>query len=127
MANTSKSRSSGSSSKSPKKSTAKKPVRSTTSKRAPAGSARKDQAQLNGFAVAFNKFASSKAAMPLIFIAAVILIVGIDLLVSLNSYGTFFKILGIEILIAVLVWVILTLVFSRKNTKDPDSSLEDEV
>ena len=74
-----------------------------------------------------GKFAASKAAMPLIFIAAVILLTGIDLLVSWNNYGLFFKILGVEILIAVFVWVILTLVFSRKNTKDPDSSLEDEV
>ncbi len=66
--------------------------------------------------------------MPLIFIASVILIVGIDLLVSWNKYEMFFKILGVEILIAVIVWVILTLVFSGRNKKDNDSaSLEDEV
>ena len=66
--------------------------------------------------------------MPLIFIASVILITGIDLLVSWNKYEMFFKILGIEILIAVVVWVILTLVFSGRTKKDTDSgSAEDGV
>ena len=58
--------------------------------------------------------------MPVIFIAASLLIVGLDLLISWNSYETFFKILGVEVLLAVVVWVILTLVFSGKKNKDPD-------
>ena len=75
-----------------------------------------------------RRFASSKAAMPLIFIASVILITGIDLLISWNKYEMFFKILGVEILVAVIVWVILTLVFSGRAKKDNSSaSLEDEV
>ena len=66
--------------------------------------------------------------MPLIFIASVILITGIDLLISWNKYEMFFKILGVEILVAVIVWVILTLVFSGRAKKDNSSaSLEDEV
>lgn len=66
--------------------------------------------------------------MPIIFIAASLLIVGIDLLISWNSYETFFKILGVEVLLAVVVWVILTLVYSGKNKKGVDSiSSEDEV
>jgi hypothetical protein len=66
--------------------------------------------------------------MPLIFIAAVLLITGIDLLISWNKYEMFFKILGVEILIAVVVWVILTLVFSGRTKKDTGSgSEEDEV
>ena len=66
--------------------------------------------------------------MPLIFIGSVILIVGIDLLVSWNKYEMFFKILGVEILIAVVVWAILTLVFSGRKNMDTDSGpAEDEV
>ena len=64
--------------------------------------------------------------MPLIFIASVILITGIDLLVSWNKYEMFFKILGIEILIAVVVWVILTLVFSGRTKKDTDSGSDED-
>ena len=66
--------------------------------------------------------------MPLIFIASVILIVGIDLLISWNKYEMFFKILGVEILIAVIVWVALTLVFSGRKNKDTEAgSSEDGV
>ncbi len=66
--------------------------------------------------------------MPLIFIGAVILITGIDLLISWNKYDMFFKILGFEILIAVVIWVILTLVFSGRKNKNTDSApSEDEV
>ena len=50
------------------------------------------------------------------------------ILISWNSYETFFKILGVEVLLAVVVWVILTLVYSGKNKKGADSiSSEDEV
>ena len=124
MANTGR-RTSGSSSRGSKKSSSKSSSRSNASRRttksAPA-------AQESGFAKVIRKFAASKAAMPLIFIAAVILLVGIDLLISWDNFGTFFKILGVETLIAVVVWVIMTLVFSRRSTKGPDSeTAEDEV
>lgn len=75
----------------------------------------------------FRSFASSKSAQPIFFIAAVLLIVGIDLLISWNKYELFFKIFGIEILIAVIVWGILTLVFSGKNNKDKDGNSSDGV
>ena len=38
----------------------------------------------------------------------------------------FFKILGIEILIAVIVWVVLTLVFSRAKKDTDNAPVEDE-
>ena len=74
-----------------------------------------------------KKFASSKASSPIIFIAVVLLIVGIDLLISWDKYAMFFKILGIEVLLAVIVWVILTLVFSSKKNTDPDGDYDSEV
>lgn len=125
MANSGRPRSTGSSSRgSSKKSSSGKTTRSNASRRTTRSAPVRTESVSQEF---FKKFAASKAAMPVIFLAAVILIVGIDLLVSWNSYGLFFKILGVEILIAVIVWVILTLVFSRKSSKDPDDSLEDEV
>ena len=125
MANTGRSRSSGSS-RSSKSSSSKKPARSSGSR----STSRKTTAPVqteSGASSLFKRFASSRAAMPVIFIAASLLIVGLDLLISWNSYATFFKILGVEVLLAVVVWVILTLVFSGKKNKDTDSAVEDEV
>lgn len=125
MANTGRSRSSGSS-RSSKSSSSKKPARSSGSR----STSRKTTAPVqteSGASSLFKRFASSRAAMPVIFIAASLLIVGIDLLVSWDNYLTFFKILGVEVLLAVIVWVILTLVFSGKKNKDSDSAVEDEV
>ena len=65
-----------------------------------------------------------KMAMPLIFIAAILVIVGIDLLLSWNDFSGFFKILGIELLVAVVVWI-LKLVFSK--SKSSDDSVDSEV
>ena len=124
MANTSRSRS-ASSSRGAKKSTSGKSARSSSTRR----SSGRNTAPVNegsGFGDFVRKFASSKAAKPIIFIAVVLLIVGIDLLISWDKYAMFFKILGIEVLLAVIVWVILTLVFSRKST-DPDGDYDSEV
>lgn len=135
MANTLRSRSA--SSRSSKSSTAKKTARSnsrrsgsTRSNVARSASRRTEVPKGTGSSVAsgFKKFASTKAAMPVIFLGAVLLIVGLDLLISWNKYEMFFKILGVEVLLAVIVWVVLTLVFSGKRNKDTDGeSVEDGV
>ena len=128
MANTSsKSRSGNTSSRSQKTGSPKKSARTntsgasrqTSSKGAPG---RKQQpAPVDpGADSVLKKFASSRAAMPLIFIASVILITGIDLLISWNKYEMFFKILGVELPIAVVIWTVLTLVFSGRKAKGPD-------
>lgn len=126
MANTSKSgRSrSSSSSRGSKKSPSKSSSRSNTSRRTTKSAPVQNDSSLES---GFKKFASSKAATPVFFIAAVLLITGIDLLVSWNKFELFFKILGVEILIAVVVWIVMTLVFSRQSTKDSNEPLEDEV
>ena len=126
MANTSRSRSGNSSSRSSKTGSSRKNTRSASSRSSSRRTSAPVQAPQNPDS-AFKRLASSKAAMPLIFIASVILIVGIDLLISWNQYSLFFKILGVEILIAVIVWTVMTLVFSRKKQKEPDSEyIEDE-
>ena len=122
MANTGRSRSSGSSKGASKKSSSSKNTRANASRKSTRSNPAPEKTG-SGFAEIFGKFASSKAAAPLIFIGAVLLIVGIDLLVSWNKFEMFFKILGIEILIAVIVWGIMTLVFSRKGSKDPEGEV----
>lgn len=63
--------------------------------------------------------------MPLIFIAVVLVITGIDLLFAWNDFSRFFKILGIELLVAVIVWI-LKLVFAKsKTSEDTDSNLSE--
>ena len=125
MANTGK-RTSSTSSRGSKKSTSRS-SRSNASRKTSVSKS-SPAAQDSAVSRVVSKFAASKAAMPLIFIAAVILLVGIDLLISWDNFGTFFKILGVETLIAVVVWVIMTLVFSRKSAKESDSEpAEDEV
>jgi len=58
-----------------------------------------------------------RLALPLIVIAGILVVVGIDLLISWNDFSRFFKILGIELLVAVVVWV-LKLVFSKSQSND---------
>ncbi len=121
MANTGRSRS-GSSSKSSKRTSSSK---SGSSSKRTAQARKNTQVQTeSAFSDGLQKFASSKAAMPLIFLASVILIIGLDLLVSWNKYELFFKILGVEVLIAVIVWGVLTLVFSGKKNLNGSSSDE---
>ena len=119
MANT-RSRSTGSS-RGAKKSTSGKSARSTSSRKTSTRYSAPVQEE-SGFVSAVKAFAASKASSPIIFIASVLLIVGIDLLISWDRYDMFFKILGIEVLLAVIVWVILTLVFSSKKNSDPDDN-----
>ena len=66
----------------------------------------------------------SKMALPIIFIAAVLVIVGIDLFIAWNDFSRFFKILGVELLVAVVVWI-LKLVFAKsKSSEDSDNYSE---
>ncbi len=108
--------------------------KSTSGKSARSNSGRKTSSRYSapvkeesGFVSAVKAFAASKASSPIIFIASVLLIVGIDLLISWDRYDMFFKILGIEVLLAVIIWVILTLVFSSKKNSDSDANYDNEV
>lgn len=118
MANTSRSRSTTTSRKGAKKSTSSSRARSNSSRNTRSISVPVQEE--SRFVEIVKKLATSRAASPIIFIASVLVIVGIDLLVSWNKYELFFKILGIEVLIAVIIWVILTLVFSGKKNSTSD-------
>ena len=59
--------------------------------------------------------------LPIIFIIAVLVIVGMDLLFAFNDFSRFFKILGVEILAAVIVWV-LKMVFAKSKSSEDSVS-----
>ena len=59
--------------------------------------------------------------MPVIFIIAVLVITGIDLLFAWNDFSRFFKILGVEILAAVIIWI-MKMVFSKSRSSDDSGS-----
>lgn len=63
----------------------------------------------------------SHLMMPIIFIIVVLVIIGIDLLFAWNDFSRFFKILGVEILAAVIVWI-LKMVFSKQNSSEDSVS-----
>ena len=128
MANTGRSRSSSSSRGGSKKTSSRSGTRSNSGRKTTSSRSRTAPVkEESGFAGVINKFAASKAAMPVIFLGAVILIVGLDLLISWNKYEMFFKILGIELLIAALVWGVMTMVNTGKKNKDSDNEPSDEV
>jgi hypothetical protein len=63
----------------------------------------------------------SRLMMPVIFIIVVLAITGIDLLVAWNDFSRFFKILGVEILAAVIIWI-MKMVFSKSRSSDDSVS-----
>ena len=63
----------------------------------------------------------SRMMLPVIFIIAVLVIVGLDLLFAFNDFSRFFKILGVEILAAVIVWV-LKMVFAKSKSSEDSVS-----
>lgn len=59
--------------------------------------------------------------IPVIFIIVILVIVGLDLLFAFNDFSRFFKILGVEILAAVIVWV-LKMVFAKSKSSEDSVS-----
>ena len=71
----------------------------------------------------WDMFRGSKAFIPVVTVVSILLLIGLDLLFSLNNYELFFKILGVELIIAFAFWIINLIVSlgrdSKKNS-DPD-------
>lgn len=74
----------------------------------------------------WNMFKDSRFFAPVITILAVFLIIGLDLLLSWNSFELFFKILGVELILAFAVWIINLMVSLGRDKKNTDS-YSDEV
>lgn len=74
----------------------------------------------------WNMFKDSKLFAPVITIVAIFLIIGLDLLFSWNNFELFFKILGVELILAFAVWIINLMVSLGRDKKNTDS-YSDEV
>ena len=71
----------------------------------------------------FHAFSRSRFFKPVITILVILVVFGIDLLISLNHYDKFFKIMGIEIiLVAVVLVIILAISTSRSGKKETTDS-----
>lgn len=60
---------------------------------------------------------------PVIFVIVVLAIVAFDLLFTWNDYSKFFKFLGVEILAAVIVWVLKAVFTKSKSSDEPVSGV----
>lgn len=65
----------------------------------------------------------SRMMLPVIFVIVVLVIVGLDLLFAFNDFSRFFKILGVEILAAVIVWVLKMVFAKSKSSEDTVSEV----
>lgn len=75
----------------------------------------------------WNMFKDSRFFAPVVTILAIFLIIGLDLLFSWNNYGVFFKILGVELIIAFAIWIINLMVSLGKDSKKNSESGPDGV
>lgn len=75
----------------------------------------------------WDMFKGSRFFFPVITIVAIFLIIGLDLLFSLNNFELFFKILGVELIIAFAVWIINLMVSLGKDNKNSSDAGSDEV
>ena len=74
----------------------------------------------------WNMFKDSRFFAPVITILAIFLIIGLDLLFSWNNFELFFKILGVELILAFAVWIINLMVSLGRDKKNTDT-YSDEV
>ena len=100
-----------------KKTTAKKkPAPKTAAK--PKTAASRQAEPRSTAADYFHAFSKSRFFKPVVTVLIVLIVIGLDLLISWNKYDRFFKILGIEILITAVILVLkLALTSNKPETK----------
>lgn len=100
-----------------KKSSSSRSRSSASSSRSRQSAPKKDAV---GFGDYFHMFMKSKASVPVITILVIAVIIGLDFLFSMNDYNKFFTILGVELLIALVCWIIITLIGIGKRKSEQD-------
>lgn len=94
-------------------STRKTTTKSRSAKRTPSSSrsaSHRSTQSAPSFASLFFKFAKNPAGKVLLYILGVLVIIGLDILITLNNFDRFFVLLGIELILSVLIgWVIFVL------------------
>ena len=103
-----------------KTSSGKKPA--SSSARPAAANKKKNDAVEVGFGDYWHYFTKTKAFIPVMTILITAVIVGLDLLISWNSYQRFFLFLGIEVIIAAVIWLIIMIysLGSEKRSENTD-------
>ncbi|MBP5181339.1 MAG: hypothetical protein J6127_08645 [Clostridiales bacterium] len=88
---------------------------SSSRKRAPAKAPAR--APSSGLADYFHAFSKTRFFAPIMSAVVIAVLILLDMLVAWNNYDRFFKILGFELLIAGIVWVIgLVLSFGESSS-----------
>ncbi|MCR5617323.1 MAG: hypothetical protein K6F83_03430 [Clostridiales bacterium] len=105
--------------------TTKKSTASKTASRKPAKTSKASE-EKSRFSDYFHAFSKSRFFAPVVMIIVILAVFGIDLLISLNKYDRFFKILGIEILIAAVILVIMLALSSNKPDTEDKTDKEKE-
>lgn len=62
------------------------------------------------------KFRRSPFFAPISFLVVFLVVIGIDLLISWNNFGRFFKILGFEVIIIGLFWLLRRTIFTFNSS-----------
>ena len=97
---------------------AKPAAKKTTAKNAPKSAPISSPSdEKSGFADYFHAFTKSKFFKPVIIIFVILVLFGIDLLISFNNYDKFLKIWGIEMIIAAVILAIALALTSNKTDK----------
>ena len=107
-------RSSSSSSRAPAKQT-----KAAASKSRP-----KDDVVEVGFGDYWHEFTKTKVFLPIMVILVTAVLVGLDLLISWNSYERFFMFLGIELIIAASAWLII-MIYSIGSSRKSSGNKEE--
>lgn len=83
-------------------------TRTASSTRRPSSNTRKKAVTEpeSGFSIFMKKFVASRFFRPVITVLFITVLVLLDLLISWNNYGRFFILLGVELIIAAVIWVI---------------------
>ncbi len=93
--------------------------KTTTKKRTTSASSRSHKKANVGFGDYLHHFIHTKAFVPVTAIIAIALIIGLDFLFSLNDYTKFFTILGVELLIALICWIVaMLIIFGRRKSSE---------
>lgn len=77
-----------------------------------------------GFGDYWHAFSKTRVFVPVMVILVSAVLIGLDLLIAWNGYKLFFTLLGIEILIAVAVWLIRTVLSIGSNKNRSESGDE---
>lgn len=99
----------------------KKKTSSTTKKSSSSSRSQKSVSKNVGFADYIHAFSKSRFFIPVVIILVITVIILLDLLFAFNNYDKFFKILGFELLITIVIGVFVLAINSYDDSGDNNS------